>query len=251
MESRSRAKAFILAGDVLLNGNPVRHASTPVDAGDEIALSVPPRFVSRGGTKLDAALDVFRVSCDGAVVADLGASTGGFTDVALQRGAARVYAVDVGYGELHQTIRDDPRVVVMDRTNARYLAGLPEPVDIVVIDVSFISLRLILPVAARLLRSGGTCVPLIKPQFEAGPRDVGKGGVVRDAAIHARVLTEVLTIASAWFDVRDLMVSPITGPAGNREFLALLERSDAVAPPAPKEPADPESRRVGPRGGVT
>ena len=228
LESRSRAKAFILAGDVLLNGSPVRHASAPVDVSDQISLVVPPRFVSRGGTKLDAALDAFQVSCSGQVVADLGASTGGFTDVVLQRGARRVYAVDVGYGELHPSLRDDERVVVMDRTNARYLAGLPEEVDLVVIDVSFISLRLILPVAARLLRPGGTCVPLIKPQFEAGQRDVGKGGVVRDPAVHARVLTEVLTAASVWFEPRDLIASPLTGPAGNREFLAHLVRSNRV-----------------------
>ncbi|MEJ7761294.1 MAG: TlyA family RNA methyltransferase [Thermomicrobiales bacterium] len=254
LESRSRAKAFIMAGDVLVNGAPARRAGTQVDAADDISLAVPPRFVSRGGTKLDAALVAFGISCEGATVADFGASTGGFTDVVLQRGASRVYAVDVGYGELHQTIRDDDRVVVMDRTNARYLDCLPEQIDLVVIDVSFISLRLILPVAARLLRPVGNCVPLIKPQFEAGRRDVGKGGVVRDSTVHTRVLTEVLGTASTWFDPVDLIVSPITGPAGNREFLAHLRRTGAPAPAIAERPVpdaadgSARDRATGPRG---
>jgi 23S rRNA (cytidine1920-2'-O)/16S rRNA (cytidine1409-2'-O)-methyltransferase len=157
------------------------------------------------------------------VAADLGASTGGFTDCLLQAGAARVYAVDVGYGQLAEHLRTDPRVVVLDRTNARYLERLPEPVDLVTIDVSFISLRLILPMAARLLRPAGICLPLIKPQFEAGPRDIGKGGVVRDPAVHRRVLGEVLAAARvAGFGARGLVASPLRGPAGNAEFLAHL-----------------------------
>ncbi|MCC6790355.1 MAG: TlyA family RNA methyltransferase [Thermomicrobiales bacterium] len=222
-ETRSRARALILAGDVLLNGAPNLHAGTLVREIDELQLKAKPRFVSRGGEKLDHALDAFGIDVTGCICADLGASTGGFTDVLLQRGASRVYAVDVGYGQLDERVRTDTRVVAMERTNARYLDSLPEPVDLVVIDVSFISLSLILPVAARLLRPGGRCVPLIKPQFEAGRADVGKGGVVKDSAVHRRVLNAVLGFAIRdGFAVHGLVRSPLLGPSGNVEFLADL-----------------------------
>ena len=222
-DTRSRARALILAGDILLNGIPAMHAGTLVRSGDEITLKAKPRFVSRGGEKLDQALDVFAVDVTGKVCADLGASTGGFTDCLLQRGATRVFAVDVGYGQIDNSLRTDDRVVVMERMNARYLEDLPEMVDLVVIDVSFISLALILPVAMRLLRSGGSCVPLIKPQFEAGRKDVGKGGVVRDPEIHRRVLTEVCGYAVAnGFQVSDLVRYPLLGPSGNVEFMGHL-----------------------------
>lgn len=220
-DSRSHARALILAGEVTVGGEVVRRAGAGVVDGQPLALVEKPRFASRGGEKLAHALARFEHQVDGMVAADLGASTGGFTDCLLQAGARRVYAVDVGYGQLVERLRLDPRVVVRDRTNARSLDALPEPVELVTIDVSFISLRLIFPTAARLLRTGGICVPLIKPQFEAGPRSVGKGGVVRDPEVHRRVLMEVLAAAEAnGFGVRGLTASPLRGPAGNVEFLA-------------------------------
>lgn len=234
VETRSKARALILAGDILVNGHPEPHAGSGVCATDEIALRAKPRFVSRGGDKLDHALNAFAINVGGTVCADLGASTGGFTDCLLQRGANRVYAIDVGYGQLDASLRDEPRVVVMERLNARYLEGLPEPVDLVVVDVSFISLALILPVAKRLLTPHGRCVPLIKPQFEAGRRDVGKGGVVRDLAVHERVLRDVIGFARAnGFAIEGLVRSPLLGPSGNVEFLANLHAgNDSTGPDA-------------------
>lgn len=228
VDSRSRARAYILAGDVTVNGIPVRRAGATVGPFDELALKEKPRFASRGGEKLFFALQAFQVPVRGRIAADLGASTGGFTDVLIQQGAARVYAVDVGYGQLDLRLRNDERVVVMERTNARLLEALPEPVDIVTVDVSFISLRLIFPAVARIMRPGGRCIPLIKPQFEAGPRDVAKGGVVRDPAVHQRVLEEVLYAALDDFEVLGLVRSPLTGPAGNVEFLAHLRIREGV-----------------------
>lgn len=222
-DTRSRAKALILARDVVVNGNVVDRAGTVVRQGDAVSLVERARFVSRGGEKLDAALETFGIDVAGLSAADLGASTGGFSDCLLQRGAERVFAVDVGYGQLAEKVRSDPRVVVLDRTNARALETLPDPVDLVTIDVSFISLKLVLPTAARLLAPAGICVPLIKPQFEAGRHDVGKGGVVRDPVVHRRVLEEILTAASeAGFGCRGVIASPLRGPAGNIEFLAHL-----------------------------
>jgi 23S rRNA (cytidine1920-2'-O)/16S rRNA (cytidine1409-2'-O)-methyltransferase len=229
-DTRSRARALILAGDVLVNGTAESHAGSMVRPEDEIELRGRPRFVSRGGEKLDHAIATFDIAVEGLVCADLGASTGGFTDCLLQRGASRVYAIDVGYGQIDDGLRRDERVVVMERVNARYLESLPEPVDLVVIDVSFISLSLILPVAAQLLTGEGTCVPLIKPQFEAGRKDVGKGGVVRDPAVHERVLREFAASATAnEFSMLDLVRSPLLGPSGNVEFLAHLRRGGAVS----------------------
>jgi 23S rRNA (cytidine1920-2'-O)/16S rRNA (cytidine1409-2'-O)-methyltransferase len=221
--TRSKARAMIMAGDVLVNDLPVLQAGHQLKPDDVVTLKSKPRFVSRGGEKLDHALETFSVDVTGAVCADLGASTGGFTDCLLQRGASRVYAVDVGYGQIDQRLRDDERVVVHERINARYLESLPEPVDIVVIDVSFISLSLILPVAGRLLKEQGTCVPLVKPQFEAGRKEVGKGGVVRDPAIHRKVLETVAGYAQEnGFVIAGVTQSPISGPAGNIEFLMHL-----------------------------
>ena len=229
--TRSKARAMIMAGDVMVNGLPSLQAGTAVKSADEITLKSKPRFVSRGGEKLDHALNEFEIDVDGYACADLGASTGGFTDCLLQRGASRVYAIDVGYGQIDQKLRDDPRVIVEERVNARYLESLPEPIDLVVIDVSFISLSLILPVAARVLKPTGICVPLVKPQFEAGRNVVGKGGVVRDAAIHRRVLEQVAGYAEAnSFAVSGVTTSPIVGPAGNVEFLMKLTRDDAEPP---------------------
>lgn len=224
-ETRSRAQALILAGDVLVNGQRQMRAADVVAPTDEVTLRTKPRFVSRGGEKLAHALDQFGVSVAGDVAVDLGASTGGFTDCLLQGGARRVYAVDVGYGQLDERVRSDRRVVVMERTNARYLDSLPDLADIAVADLSFISLALIFPVVTRLLKPSGRCIPLIKPQFEAGRGDVGKGGVVRDPAIHRRVLMRTLAEADGHgLAPQGLTMSPLRGPAGNIEFLALLMR---------------------------
>jgi len=219
--SREKARALIMAGDVLVDGAAIDKPGTPVRRDARVELKAQPRFVSRGGDKLAAALDAFPVPVRGAVCADVGASTGGFTDCLLQNGAARVYAIDVGYGQLAWSLRTDPRVVPIERTNVRHLAALAEPVSVVVMDASFISLRLLLPVVQGWLTPQANIVPLIKPQFEAGPADVGKGGVVRDHAVHRRVLGEVLTFArSIGLGVHGLIQSPLKGPAGNIEFLA-------------------------------
>lgn len=223
-DTRSRAKALILAGDVLVNSQCETRAGHQVKAGDDVVLRQKPRFVSRGGEKLDHALESFGIDVAGLVVADLGASTGGFSDCLLQRGAARVYAIDVGHGQLDLRVRNDERVIVMEKTNARYLDSLPEPVDIVVIDVSFISLSLMFPVVARILAPGGLCVPLIKPQFEAGRDEIGKGGVVREPRIHRAVLERTTALAvENGLGVLGLVASPLQGPAGNIEFLAHLQ----------------------------
>lgn len=221
--SREKARAMIMAGEVLVNGAMVDKPGTPIKAEAEITVKSKPRFVSRGGDKLAAALDAFDVPVQGAVCADVGASTGGFTDALLQYGAAKVYAMDVGYGLLDAKLRNDPRVVLMEKTNARYVETLPEPITLAVVDASFISLRLLLPVVKGWLAPQADVIPLIKPQFEAGRDDVGKGGVVRDPKVHARVLEEVLTFAQALgFTQRGLIQSPLKGPAGNIEFLAWL-----------------------------
>jgi 23S rRNA (cytidine1920-2'-O)/16S rRNA (cytidine1409-2'-O)-methyltransferase len=218
-ESRSKAQALIMAGKVRVEGRIVTKVGTPVAAGAEINVESELPYVSRGGVKLAGALDAFQIDPGGAICADVGASTGGFTDVLLQRGAARVYAIDVGYGQLAWKLRQDERVVVMERTNARYLTNLPEPVNLATIDVSFISLRLILPAVARWLASPAFIVALVKPQFEADKEQVGKGGVVRDVAVHRQVLEETSAyVKSIGLSVAGITVSPITGPAGNHEF---------------------------------
>ncbi|MEO8396035.1 MAG: TlyA family RNA methyltransferase [Chloroflexota bacterium] len=221
--SREKAGALIMAGEVLVSGQQVDKPGTRIDIAAEITVKAKPRFVSRGGDKLAGALEAFPIEVGGRICADVGASTGGFTDCLLQNGAAKVYALDVGYGLLAYTLRQDPRVTVMERTNARYVESLPERVSLVVMDASFISLRLLLPVIKGWLTPNADIIPLIKPQFEAEQQDVGKGGVVRDNQVHARVLDEVLTFAAAQgFAVRGLIRSPLKGPAGNVEFLAWL-----------------------------
>ncbi len=222
-ESRSQAQALVLAGQVRVNGQaaPKPGAEVPADAQVTVLQQLP--YVSRGGLKLAAALDTFQVSVAGAVCADVGASTGGFTDCMLQRGAARVYAIDVGYGQLAWKLRQDERVVVMEKTNARYLESLPEPVEIVTVDASFISLKLLFPAIVAWLASDADVIALIKPQFEAGREQVGKGGVVRDPSVHRQVLEKVAGYAMAHgLGVRGVIRSPITGPAGNVEFLMHL-----------------------------
>ena len=202
---------------------------TPVEAAIQVENDLP--YVSRGGLKLAAALDAFRLDPTGQVCVDVGASTGGFTDVLLQRGATRVYTVDVGYGQLAWKLRQDERVIVMERTNARYLDSLPEPIQLATIDASFISLKLILPAVLKWLAAAAGVVALVKPQFEAGKSQVGKGGVVRDRTIHRQVLEQ--TIASALtldFSCLGLVNSPITGPAGNHEFLLYLGWQNPLRP---------------------
>ncbi len=223
-ETREKAKRLILAGHVQVDGQTLDKPGMRVSTNASILVKQPLPYVSRGGFKLAAALTEFGVNPEGLVAADFGASTGGFTDCLLQNGAARVYAVDVGYGQLAWRLRRDPRVVVLDRTNVRHLGSLPEPIDLVTIDVAFISLELVLPAALRVLKPNtGQVIALVKPQFEAGRERVGKGGVVRDPATHRAVLEKVCDAArSLGFIPRGLTRSPITGPAGNVEFLMHL-----------------------------
>lgn len=226
-ESRVRAQQLIAAGQVLVAEVVVDKAGQKVREGEAIRVRGETlRYVSRGGLKLDAAFDSWPVQVQGRVCADLGASTGGFTDCLLQRGAAKVYAVDVGYGQLAWKVRTDPRVVVMERVNARHLDTLPEPVSLLVGDLSFISLRLILPAVARLLAPGGEAVLLVKPQFEVGPERVGRGGAVRDACARSEAVAGVCAAAeAAGFGVRGERESPILGlKSGNVEFLVWLAR---------------------------
>lgn len=219
-ESRARAQRLICAGQVRVADQVVDKPGTRVAVDADIAVAARPPFVSRGGKKLEAAFLRFELDVTGAVAADVGASTGGFTDCLLQHGARRVYAIDVGYGQLDWRLRNDSRVAVLERTNARYLERLPERVDLVTADVSFISLNLILPAAVHWLQPDGQVIALIKPQFEAGRREVGKGGVVRDPQVHRAVLERVLKAAvSLSLGLRGLIVSPLRGPAGNVEFL--------------------------------
>ncbi len=233
VSSREVGKRLIMAGEVTVNGQRVDKPGTQVPVDADLVVKAPPPYVSRGGLKLAAALDAFPVKVQGVVAADVGACTGGFTDCLLQRGASRVYAIDVGYGQLDWRLRQDERVVVMERTNARYLDSLAEPVDLVVIDVSFISLKLILPPACSWLRPDGEVVALIKPQFEAGRAQVGKGGVVRDPAVHRAVLDDLLAwMTGQEFGPQGLVPSPLKGPAGNVEYLVWLRPGVAAIPPA-------------------
>jgi 23S rRNA (cytidine1920-2'-O)/16S rRNA (cytidine1409-2'-O)-methyltransferase len=223
VDSRSKAQGLILAGEVLVEGVRVDKPGTAVSPEAMIELKAPLPYVSRGGFKLAGALAAFEVAVAGKVCADVGACTGGFTDVLLQAGAGRVYAIDVGYGQLDWKLRQDTRVVVMERTNARYLEALPEPAQFVCIDVSFISLKLILPAVKKWLTMDGDIIALVKPQFEAGPAQVGKGGIVRETAVHQSVLLDLL----AWSAVNGLAAyglarSPVTGTDGNVEFLLWL-----------------------------
>jgi len=236
-ESRSQANRLIRAGLVRLGDQVVDKPGMRLPEDCVLVLTERPRYVSRGGEKLAAALERFELDVSGVIAADVGASTGGFTDCLLQHGAAKVYAIDVGYGQLAWSLRNDVRVVVMERTNARYLTALPEMVDLATFDVSFISLQLVVSAAVEWLKPDGQIVALIKPQFEAGRRDVGKGGVVRDSDVHERVLNDVVgEAASLGLGLRGLMVSPLKGPSGNIEFLGwwhlrddLVNRENEIA----------------------
>jgi 23S rRNA (cytidine1920-2'-O)/16S rRNA (cytidine1409-2'-O)-methyltransferase len=232
-ESREKAKRLVLAGQVRVNARPARKPGDQIKPGDALTLDAPEKYVSRGGHKLEHALLHFRITVAGLVALDLGASTGGFTDCLLQHGAAKVFAVDVGQGQLAWKLRRDPRVVVMEKTNARYLKPeqMPEPFSpaaVAVVDCSFISLQKILPPAVALLKPDGKIVALIKPQFEAGKAEVDKGrGVITDAAVHERVLEELRKFITAQTGLgwRGVTESPLLGPAGNKEFLVLIEKT--------------------------
>lgn len=232
VESREKAKAYIMAGSVYIDGQKAFKAGDKVK--DDAQLEVrgtPIPFVSRGGLKLDKAIKAFNLSLDGCVCMDIGASTGGFTDCMLQNGASKVYSVDVGYGQLAWKLRCDERVVNIERTNIRYLDPntISDEIDFISIDVSFISLKLVLPVVNSLLKNGGECVALIKPQFEAGRDDVGKKGVVRDKNIHKKVIAQALQYAvDNGLSVLNIDFSPIKGPEGNIEFLMYIKKDTNI-----------------------
>lgn len=239
-ESRERAKALIMSGNVFVNGQRSDKPGTPIapDAKIEVHGGALP-FVSRGGYKLDKALKVFPIDPAGLTCIDCGASTGGFTDVLLQHGAEKVYAVDVGYGQLAWKLRNDTRVVNLERTNLRYITDeqIPELCDMAVMDVSFISVKLVLPAVKQRLKSGADIICLIKPQFEAGREEVGKKGVVRDAAVHLSVIRSVLDFAAeVGLSVMGLDFSPIKGPEGNIEYICYMKNGDF-----PGSEIDPEA----------
>ena len=237
-ESRAKAQAMIMAGQIRVADQVALKPATAVPADSVLTVDSGPRFVSRGGEKLDAALQAFGLDVTGFICADVGASTGGFTDCLLQRGAVKVYAIDVGKGILHWKLRNDPRVVVMEETNARYVESLPEPVSLVTVDASFISLKILIPVIkkwsfdkGKKKEERGGIIALIKPQFEAGKKDVSRGdGVIRDPEIHKQVLLNVLGFAQVeGSQIRGLIKSPLLGPKGNAEFLVWLEDKKADA----------------------
>lgn len=238
-ESRAKAQRAVMAGQVRVNGHPAGKPGDLVRPDDHLALTTPEQYVSRGGLKLAHALQHFGLNVTGLTAVDLGSSTGGFTDCLLQHGAARVFAVDVGTNQLAWKLRQDPRVVVMEQTNARHLTppAMPTgfvPADVAVVDCSFISLQKILPAAVALLRSGGRIAALVKPQFEAGKAEADRGGgVITDPAVHARVLAELRRFVAALPALRWLgeTESPLLGPAGNREFFIALEKIEPC--PAP------------------
>lgn len=228
--SREQARNAVLAGDVLVDGRAAVKPSLLLGGVETVELRTPARYVSRGGLKLEHALATFKLDVSGLVCADLGASTGGFSDCLLQHGAARVYAIDVGHGQIDYRLRNDPRVVLMERVNARNLPRLPEPIDAITADLSFISLTKVLPAAERSLRRGGRLVVLVKPQFEARRGEVGKGGVVREPLIHAAVLGRLARwLTAEGYRILGLTASPVLGAAGNREFLMHLRAPDGAS----------------------
>ncbi|KAA3643604.1 MAG: TlyA family RNA methyltransferase [Chloroflexi bacterium] len=224
-ESRNKAQRLVMAGQVRVNGQVAMKSSEQVAEDAELAVDSGPRFVSRGGGKLLAALEGFEVDVEGKICADVGASTGGFTDCLLQHGAAKVYAIDVGRGILHWKLRQDERVVVMEGTNARYIENLPEAVELVTIDASFISLKVLLPMVKDWLAESGEVIALIKPQFEAGKQEASKGkGVIKDPKVRQRVVDEISAFAlEQGYIQKGLTESPVKGPKGNVEFLLWLE----------------------------
>jgi 23S rRNA (cytidine1920-2'-O)/16S rRNA (cytidine1409-2'-O)-methyltransferase len=246
-ESRAKARALIMAGQVRVADQVALKPATTVDTNAALTVDTGPRFVSRGGEKLEAALEAFGIDVSGLVCVDVGASTGGFTDCMLQRGAEKVYAIDVGKGILHWKLRNDKRVVVMEKTNARHVESLPEKIDFVTVDASFISLKILLPVVKNWISPSprlrhpsplgrgdggeGETLALIKPQFEAGRKEVSRGdGVIRNPEIHRQVLLDVLGFAQTeGFQIRGLIKSPLLGPKGNAEFLVWLSQAETEA----------------------
>ena len=224
VDSRAKAQALIMAGEVVIAGKPIIKPGTLVNGEAAITILEPPPFVSRGGIKLAHALDRFQLDVSAQVVADIGASTGGFTDCLLQRGAKRVYAVDVGYGQLDYRLRQDSRVVVMERVNARYPVSLPEKVDLATMDLSFISVKKVVPSVVELLKDSGYLLVLIKPQFEAKKSEVGRGGVIKEPGVHAMVMGRFIAwVVEHNLRLKGLVESPICGSSGNREFFVLLK----------------------------
>jgi len=236
-EDRSQAKRLVMAGQVRVDGQVMLKPATKIDSKARAEVEPLPRFVSRGGEKLQAAFDHFDLDVEGKICADVGVSTGGFTDCLLQHGALKVYAIDVGKGILDWKLRNDPKVVVMEKTNARHLESLPEPVEVVTIDASFISLKMLFPVVANWIKPSsqdpavGQVVALVKPQFEAERREAARGrGVIDDPTIHRRVLREVLSSAQEHgYSLLGLIQSPLKGPKGNIEFLTWLSTAEGVA----------------------
>ncbi len=241
-ESREKAKVLIMAGDVYVNNQKADKPGTQVSENDEIEVrSNTLRYVSRGGLKLEKAMQVYDIILDGKICADIGASTGGFSDCMLQNGAEKIYAIDVGYGQLAWKLRCDPRVVNLERTNFRYVTSeqVPDMLDFASVDVSFISLKLILPVLHTLLKNEGYAVCLIKPQFEAGKENVGKKGVVRDISVHKDVVITITDfMVESGFSVLGLDFSPIKGPQGNIEYLAYIQKSDCPSYSAQLNPCE-------------
>ncbi len=227
VESRQKAKALIMSGLVFVDGKKIEKPGHFVSADSNIQIKELPKYVSRGGIKLEAALKGFQIDPSGKVFLDVGASTGGFTDCLLQHGAKKVIAIDVGYGQLHWKLRNDPRVKVLEKTNIRYLTRekLEDLADGAVIDVSFISLKLVIPPVSDLLKEKSIIVALIKPQFEVGKERVGKGGVVRDPSLHREVIEDISNFSkSLGWTVKGILPSPLLGPKGNREFFIYLSR---------------------------
>lgn len=231
VESRAKAQSLIMAGDVYVSGQPATKSGQLFPGDVEVRIREAPRYVGRGGLKLEAALDAFLIDVGGARALDIGASTGGFTDCLLQRGAAEVVALDVGHDQMHWRLRVDPRVRVIEGRNARLITPgeFGEPFDVVVMDVSFISQKLIWPRVAEQLRAGGVAISLIKPQFEAGQKEVGRGGVVRDASVRARVVAEIRDFAErvVGFKIEGVIESPVEGREGNVEYLLCARKSAA------------------------
>ncbi|MEC9140548.1 MAG: TlyA family RNA methyltransferase [Chloroflexota bacterium] len=229
--TREKAKALLMAGEVIVRNQPVTKAGTLVDVESVVSVKEQPQFVGRGGEKMAGALDNLLINPSGMVVLDVGASTGGFTDCLLQRGAIRSYALDVGRGQIHNKLVQDPRVVVIEGVNARNPFYLPDQVDMAVADVSFISLRLVVPEMVKHLKPGGHLLLLVKPQFEAERGEVGRGGVVRDGFVHARVLGRFTTWAiKQGYRLRGVTISPLVGDAGNKEFFVFLQPQSEVDP---------------------
>jgi len=227
--SREMAQRFIRAGEVRVNGQIADKPGMQIAADSTIEVQTAPKYVSRGGEKLAGAFDAFKLNVTNLICADVGASTGGFTDCLLQNGASKVYAIDVGYGQIALKLRNDDRVIVIERTNARYIESLDEPIQFVSIDASFISLKILLPPIYNWLTATGEVVALIKPQFEAGKKYVGKGGVVKDEFVHRYVLEKIMNTAQTiGFKVCGVTISPITGPKGNVEFLGWFSKDSTL-----------------------